>query len=67
MGKQQVKINTTQVVNTVNIQNNTGRILPGTGGMGVYAIFGAGGIMAMLLGAAYIIYRKKGSKSAAGA
>ena len=45
--------------NTVNIQNNTGSQLPGTGGIGIYTFLGVGAAMAILLGAAYVIYRKK--------
>jgi len=45
--------------NTINIQNNTGSQLPGTGGIGVYVFLGVGGMMAILLAAAYIVYRKK--------
>jgi len=43
----------------VNIQNNTGNLLPGTGGIGVYIFFGVGGVMAIALAAAYIFYWKK--------
>jgi len=45
--------------NTINIQNNTGSQLPGTGGIGLYVFLGVGGVMAILLATAYIIYRKK--------
>ncbi|MCL2106275.1 MAG: isopeptide-forming domain-containing fimbrial protein [Oscillospiraceae bacterium] len=43
----------------VNIQNNSGSLLPGTGGIGTYVVLGACAIAAVLLAAAYVIYRKK--------
>jgi len=43
----------------VNVQNNAGGQLPGTGGIGTCVIFGAGGLMALLLCTAYAVYRKK--------
>ena len=43
----------------VQVENNTGGILPGTGGMGVYVIYGAGAALAAILGAAFIVQRKR--------
>jgi Predicted outer membrane protein len=45
--------------NSVNVLNNTGGQLPGTGGIGIYLFFGIGSAMAILLAAAFIIYRKR--------
>ena len=45
--------------NRVDIANYSGGLLPGTGGIGIYVIFGAGGLMAILLIAAYVAYRRK--------
>jgi len=44
---------------SVNVQNNTGGTLPGTGGIGTYIFFGLGGAMALLLIAGFLVYRKK--------
>jgi len=46
-------------VDVLNIQNNTGGQLPGTGGIGVQIFFGIGGAMAILLAVAFIFYRKR--------
>ncbi|MCL2106412.1 MAG: SpaH/EbpB family LPXTG-anchored major pilin [Oscillospiraceae bacterium] len=43
----------------VNVLNNTGGQLPGTGGVGVYIFFGVGSVMAVLLTAAYVVYRRR--------
>lgn len=43
----------------VVVENNTGGILPGTGGMGTTIFFAVGGIMALLLAAAFIVYKRK--------
>ena len=45
--------------NAVNVQNNTGGQLPGTGGIGTYIFFGVGGLMAILLVAIFLLHRKK--------
>jgi len=45
--------------NTVNVENNTGGLLPGTGGIGTYIFYGIGIAMAILLAAAFIIYRRR--------
>jgi len=55
-----LKVNTTAVnPQVVNIQNNTGGQLPGTGGIGLYVTLGVGGVMAILVFAAYMAFRKK--------
>jgi len=41
------------------VENNTGGVLPGTGGIGTYIFFGVGGGMAILLIAAFVIYKRK--------
>ena len=45
--------------NSVNVLNNTGGQLPGTGGIGVYIFFAIGGMMAILMAAAFIFYKKR--------
>ena len=45
--------------NAVNVLNNTGGQLPGTGGIGIYFFLALGGIMAALLTGAFIVYRRK--------
>jgi len=45
--------------NVVNVENNTGGTLPGTGGIGLLIFLGVGSAMAVLLTVAYAIYRKK--------
>ena len=50
--------------NSVNVLNNTGGQLPGTGGIGIYRILGIGVVMAVLLTAAFIIYRRKNAMNA---
>jgi len=43
----------------VNILNQTGHALPGTGGIGLYVILAVGAVMAVLLTVGYIVYRKR--------
>ena len=43
----------------VNVENNAGGQLPGTGGIGTYIFYGVGIAMAILLTAAFIIYRRR--------
>ena len=45
--------------NFIMIQNHTGGTLPGTGGIGIYVILGIGGLMAILLAVAFVVYRRK--------
>ena len=45
--------------NTIGIQNHTGGILPGTGGIGTYIFFGTGAVLAILLTLAFIAYKRK--------
>jgi len=53
--------------NSVNVLNNAGGLLPGTGGKGIYIFFGVGGLMAVLLAAGYALYQKKKRQDAMGA
>jgi len=43
----------------IEVRNHTGGILPGTGGIGTYIFFGTGAILAILMAAAFVIYRRK--------
>ncbi|MCL2508879.1 MAG: SpaA isopeptide-forming pilin-related protein [Oscillospiraceae bacterium] len=54
--EREANLNTNYVL---QIQNHTGGILPGTGGIGVYVFYGAGTILAALLVVAFVIRRKK--------
>jgi len=45
--------------NVVNVQNNSGNSLPGTGGMGTTVFYVAGAILATLLGVAFVIIRRR--------
>ena len=49
----------------MNVLNNAGGKLPGTGGIGTYIFFGLGIAMALLLATAFVAYRKKKTLDAA--
>ena len=57
-GAYEVKVDNT-VVQVVNVLNQTGGQLPGTGGIGIYVILAVGGLMAILLAVAFVVYRRK--------
>jgi len=57
-GNYNVKVDDTVVAKVV-VANLTGGILPGTGGSGTYIFFGVGIGLAVLLAAAFVIYKRK--------
>ena len=46
---------------TVTIGNFTGGVLPGTGGIGTTVFYAVGAILALLLAAAFVVYKRKRS------
>lgn len=43
----------------IDIENSTGTILPGTGGMGTVLFTVVGVVLALLIGASFVISRRK--------
>lgn len=60
-GEGNVKLNKTEVVTTVNVENKTGTLLPSTGGMGTTIIYMAGAILVIASG--IVLVSKKKSKA----
>lgn len=60
-GEGNVKLNETEVVATVNVENKTGTLLPSTGGMGTTIIYMAGAILVIASG--IVLVSKKRSKA----
>ena len=60
-GEGNVKLNKTEVVATVKVENKTGTLLPSTGGMGTTIIYMAGAILVIASG--IVLVSKKKSKA----
>lgn len=60
-GEGNVKLNETEVVATVKVENKTGTLLPSTGGMGTTIIYMAGAILVIASG--IVLVSKKRSKA----
>lgn len=60
-GEGNVKLNKTEVVATVKVENKTGTLLPSTGGMGTTIIYMAGAILVIASG--IVLVSKKRSKA----
>lgn len=60
-GEGNVKLNETEVVATVKVENKTGTLLPSTGGMGTTIIYMAGAILVIASG--IVLISKKRSKA----